>query len=324
MPSVPRLLPAMLCLTLLLSGSVLPASQAQAPERVAEIRERIDVLRGGPGAADRASAPTDARPAAVQRPTPDPPDSRAPSVTPADLRRLESRLLRRMEMLIDEAYDRTQSSLSPRRRPTPDRSPPASTDSSSAPGRDEASPSSARPAPSPSPSDTAQQPTVVAPEDLDTAAAVSPVSRTTPDTVREAHVVEVERAFFDAGVFRAFEVNFAFGQTTLLPRAFRTLDAIGVVLSDYPDLRLQIDGHTDAVGSAAANEQLSVRRAQAVRQYLIDEWDLDPDRLAARGYGHTRPVASNETSAGRELNRRVEFVLLNPEAADRPRSASKP
>jgi outer membrane protein OmpA-like peptidoglycan-associated protein len=138
--------------------------------------------------------------------------------------------------------------------------------------------------------------------------------RVPPDTIRETRVETVERRLLDTGVFRGFEVNFAFGKSTLQPRATRTLDAVGAVLQRYPDLRLEIGGHTDAIGSDAFNQGLSEARAEAVRTYLIDRFSIEPNRLVARGYGESQPVASNEERSGRALNRRVEFRVLNPEA----------
>jgi outer membrane protein OmpA-like peptidoglycan-associated protein len=139
------------------------------------------------------------------------------------------------------------------------------------------------------------------------------------DTLRQTRVETIESAFLDEGVFRAFEVNFAFGTATLQPRATRTLDAVGRVLEQYPDVRVAVTGHTDAVGPDSVNARLSRARAAAVRAYLADRYAVAPDRLVARGDGETRPIASNQTAAGRALNRRVEFRVLNPDALSRPR-----
>jgi OOP family OmpA-OmpF porin len=78
-------------------------------------------------------------------------------------------------------------------------------------------------------------------------------------------------------------------------------------LNEQPDLRLVIEGHTDAVGAEAYNETLSQRRAQSVVRWLTDR-GIDADRLKAVGYGESRPVSTNESSQGRALNRRVELV----------------
>ncbi len=76
------------------------------------------------------------------------------------------------------------------------------------------------------------------------------------------------------------------------------------------DAVLVIAGHTDAIGSDERNLQLSEERAQAVRDYLIKR-GIAPDRLIARGYGEAYPVASNATEAGREFNRRSEFIRVD-------------
>jgi outer membrane protein OmpA-like peptidoglycan-associated protein len=149
----------------------------------------------------------------------------------------------------------------------------------------------------------------------DTVRIVEDTAALPPDTVRETTVVEVQRALLDTGMFRAFEVNFAFGESTLLPRAARSLDVVGEVLTRYPNLRVEIAGHTDAVGAADYNRTLAERRAESVRRYLVRRSGIDAQRLDAKGYGEAQPIATNETAAGRALNRRVEFVVLNPAAA---------
>lgn len=149
----------------------------------------------------------------------------------------------------------------------------------------------------------------------DTVYVVRDSVRTVRDTLRETRIETVERTLLDEGVFRAFEVNFAFGTSTLRPRAARTLDAVGTVLERHPDVRVKVAGHTDAVGADSVNQRLSRARAQAVRRYLLDRFTVAPERLVARGYGEDRPVASNDTPSGRALNRRVEFMVLNRDGA---------
>ena len=127
-------------------------------------------------------------------------------------------------------------------------------------------------------------------------------------------VAEVERAMLDTGLFRSTRVNFEFGEADLLPVSGATLDAVADVLRRYPALRVRVGGHTDSVSSAAFNLRLSQRRADAVRDHLVGS-GVEADRVEAVGFGEGRPVASNATATGRALNRRVEFVALNPEAA---------
>ncbi len=138
------------------------------------------------------------------------------------------------------------------------------------------------------------------------------------DTLRQTRVDTVEYALLDAGIFRAFEVNFAFGTTELQPRAARTLDAVGDVLERYPELRVEISGHTDNVGEEEVNQRVSEERAGVVASYLQEQFDIDASQLQVRGYGESQPIASNESPSGRALNRRVEFTVLNPDALSRP------
>lgn len=129
-------------------------------------------------------------------------------------------------------------------------------------------------------------------------------------------VEEIERAILDTGLFRTTRVHFEFGEAGLLPVSEESLRAVAAVLRRYPALRVEIGGHTDAVSSDAFNLALSERRALSVASFLVDA-GVDAGRLRAAGYGEGRPVATNETETGRALNRRVEFRVLNPGAADR-------
>lgn len=132
-------------------------------------------------------------------------------------------------------------------------------------------------------------------------------------------VARVEGALLDTGLFSTTNVIFEFDKSTLLPVSERILDAVGEVMRRHPDLRLEVTGHTDSRGAEAYNRRLSEARAQAVRGYLLDRFALAAGRIEARGYGETRPVASNANDTGRALNRRVEFRVLNPEFAQHPR-----
>ena len=76
------------------------------------------------------------------------------------------------------------------------------------------------------------------------------------------------------------------------------------------ELKIEIGGHTDNVGSDDYNQNLSEARAKSVVDYLIEE-DVNPERLTYRGYGSIRPITSNSTDLGRSLNRRVEFMILS-------------
>lgn len=107
-------------------------------------------------------------------------------------------------------------------------------------------------------------------------------------------------------------VTFAHNKATLTTTSHELLDEMARGLRENPGLKIEIQGHTDSTGAAAYNEQLSQRRADAVREYLI-EHGVSPSQVVARGYGESEPVASNATAAGRAANRRVVAkVLSNP------------
>ncbi len=101
-------------------------------------------------------------------------------------------------------------------------------------------------------------------------------------------------------------VEFDFDKAVVKKQYYDEIGELASVLKKYPDLKIVIEGHTDNVGKPAYNEKLSQRRAEAVMSYLVKESGIASDRLSARGYGQTRPVASNATKAGRQKNRRVE------------------
>jgi outer membrane protein OmpA-like peptidoglycan-associated protein len=105
-------------------------------------------------------------------------------------------------------------------------------------------------------------------------------------------------------------INFATASAEILPSSYPSIDEAARFLEGNPDLRVEIQGHTDSQGSASANLSLSQRRAEAVRNYLVNVHGVPPWRLVAQGYGESSPVASNDTEAGRAANRRVEMVVL--------------
>ena len=104
------------------------------------------------------------------------------------------------------------------------------------------------------------------------------------------------------------DVLFDTGRAELNPGAARKLDPLAEFLKDHADRRVQIDGFTDSVGTDAYNEDLSRRRAEAVKSALLMR-GIDASRIGTQGYGKGYPVASNTDSGGRQLNRRVEVVI---------------
>ena len=103
----------------------------------------------------------------------------------------------------------------------------------------------------------------------------------------------------------AFEVD----SDQIKPGFYSTMDKISGVVNKYGKTQLAIAGHTDSTGSAAHNQDLSERRADAVQNYLLSD-NVYPARLSAAGYGKNRPIASNDSEAGRRLNRRVDITII--------------
>ena len=106
------------------------------------------------------------------------------------------------------------------------------------------------------------------------------------------------------------KVYFATNKDVILPKSFSLLKQVASVLKANPQIQLlRVEGHTDNQGKAAANQDLSQRRAANVRSFLIKE-GISGDRLESQGFGQTKPVDNNKTAAGRENNRRVEFNIV--------------
>lgn len=116
--------------------------------------------------------------------------------------------------------------------------------------------------------------------------------------------VEVRNALSDY----AKTILFDTGKTTLKESSLTVLNNAAAILKQYPTSKFYIDGHTDSVGREASNQTLSEGRASAVVAYLIEQ-GVASNRLTARGFGESRPIASNNTREGRRTNRRVEIIL---------------
>ncbi len=104
------------------------------------------------------------------------------------------------------------------------------------------------------------------------------------------------------------DVLFDFNKYTLKPEARERLARISGIVLAYPDLRLEIDGYTDSIGSDEYNQTLSDKRAEAVRDYIVTS-GVSMNNVVARGMGKADPVADNTTAQGRQLNRRVEMIV---------------
>ena len=105
-------------------------------------------------------------------------------------------------------------------------------------------------------------------------------------------------------------IFFDLGKATLRMESNAELDRLVKLMNDAPKLKIEISGHTDNTGSAAMNENLSQQRANAVVAYVVSK-GIEATRLAAKGYGSKKPIATNETDAGRQQNRRTEFKITS-------------
>jgi outer membrane protein OmpA-like peptidoglycan-associated protein len=124
----------------------------------------------------------------------------------------------------------------------------------------------------------------------------------------EFTAAELARLLNEKGSVALHNILFDTGKATLKPESASALAPVGALLTAQPEFRLEIQGHTDNVGTAAANLKLSQDRAAAVRAYLVQTLGIAGDRMTTSGFGDSRPVADNNTDEGRAQNRRVELV----------------
>ncbi len=127
----------------------------------------------------------------------------------------------------------------------------------------------------------------------------------------KAQLAELQAQQTERGmVLTLGDVLFDSGRAELKSGAMRTIDQLVTFLKDNPERTVNVEGYTDSVGSDNFNLGLSQRRAEAVRMALTSR-GVDVTRIAARGYGESSPVASNDTAEGRQRNRRIEIVISN-------------
>ncbi len=133
-----------------------------------------------------------------------------------------------------------------------------------------------------------------------------------------ARVQQVRQAMQDLGaketdlevhVELPADVLFDFDKADIRADAASALAKVATIIRAYPDGAATLEGHTDSKGDDAYNQRLSERRAESVRRWLAEKERVDGSKLAARGFGESRPVVSNDTDAGRQKNRRVEVVI---------------
>ena len=136
------------------------------------------------------------------------------------------------------------------------------------------------------------------------------------DLVEVSEYKEIETDLFlvpiEVGqVVRLNNIFFETGKATLKKESFPELNRVVELMEENPTMKLEIAGHTDNVGSETSNQQLSQSRAEAVVSYLVNNGVSGANRLIGTGYGERMPIADNDTDLGRQLNRRVEFKILN-------------
>ena len=142
------------------------------------------------------------------------------------------------------------------------------------------------------------------------------------NAILETELRELAATKSDRGlVVTLNDVLFDSGSATLRPGGMRVVARLAEFLREYPERTLAIEGFTDSVGSDSFNQELSERRAAAVRVALIES-GIGGSRVYVRGYGKAFPVASNDTSEGRQRNRRVEVVISDERGSIAPRIAT--
>lgn len=128
------------------------------------------------------------------------------------------------------------------------------------------------------------------------------------EKINELEARQTERGI----VLTLGDVLFDFDMATLKSGGIRAVEKLSLFLEEYPERNVLIEGYTDTIGSEEYNRQLSQRRANAVRRALTDR-GISDSRIEIRGYGEQYPVATNDTEAGRQRNRRVEVVISDSE-----------
>jgi OOP family OmpA-OmpF porin len=131
----------------------------------------------------------------------------------------------------------------------------------------------------------------------------------------ELQAEETERGY----VMTLGDILFDVDRAELKPGGMREVQRLAEFMREFPNRSVVVEGHTDSTGDESYNLQLSERRAQSVQDALIGN-GIEPFRIAAGGYGERYPVASNDSSAGRQQNRRVEVVILDEGEAPVPRN----
>ena len=126
------------------------------------------------------------------------------------------------------------------------------------------------------------------------------------ETVEPAPVTEPEPEPVLEAVRVELDVKFDFDKATIRQDAYDDIEVLADFMKQYDQTSTTVEGHTDAIGTDAYNQRLSMKRAQSVRDALVNRYGVEASRLEAIGYGESRPIADNSTELGRAINRRVE------------------
>jgi len=127
-----------------------------------------------------------------------------------------------------------------------------------------------------------------------------------PDTLRGA-IVDAD----GCALQYSLQIEFDFDKADIRPEYHDNIAKAAEFIKRYPETKILVAGHTDSVGEADYNKTLSMQRAEALKAYLVKNFGVNSGQLYPRGYGELRPVASNDTDAGRQTNRRVEFICCS-------------
>ena len=112
-------------------------------------------------------------------------------------------------------------------------------------------------------------------------------------------------------IITTLRLNFDFNKVAIKKIYYPELKKIAEILKNNPNLKIEVAGHTDSIGSDEYNLKLSQKRAEAVKNVLIDKFGIDSNRIVAKGYGEKYPLVPNTTATNRALNRRVEIVNIS-------------
>lgn len=105
-------------------------------------------------------------------------------------------------------------------------------------------------------------------------------------------------------------IKFDTNKSRVKAKYHKQLDEVGKFMKEHPNAKGTIEGHTDSRGSKKGNQKLSQARAESVRNYIIKKFGIDADRLSAKGFGSSKPIATNKKASGRAKNRRIEAVFI--------------